>query len=295
MMGRTRTMALAGLLGLGLASLLAGGAWAQEFVDLPHKGQMNLHEPATPVMERLVALHTGLLWVISLITIFVLGLMLYVMVKFRASANPTPTTTTHNTLIEVAWTVIPIIILVGIAIPSFRLLYYMDRTKEAGLTVKITARQWEWTYEYPDLKIAPYDSRMMQKDEWEKLSAEEKVRRPYLLAVLNNEELVVPANVNVRVLITSADVMHAWAVPAFGVKQDAIIGRNNETWFNVTKEGLYYGQCSQICGNRHAYMPIAVRAVSKAAFDKWVAEKQKSAAAAPTTDVAAAPAASPAR
>jgi cytochrome c oxidase subunit II len=288
-------MALAGLLGLGLASLLAGGAWAQEFVDLPHRGQMNLHQPATPVMERLVALHTGLLWVISLITIFVLGLMLYAMVKFRASANPTPTTTTHNTLIEVAWTVIPIIILVGIAIPSFRLLYFMDRTKDAGLTVKVTASQWKWSYEYPDLKIGPYASSMLPKGDWEKLSDSDKERRPYRLAVGDNEELVVPANVNVRVLITSDDVMHAWAVPAFGVKQDAIIGRNNETWFNVTREGVYYGQCSQICGRNHAFMPIAVRAVSKADFDKWVAEKQKSAAAAPTTDVAAAPAASPAR
>ena len=286
-------MALAGLLGLGLASLFAGGAWA-EFVDLPHKGQMNLHEPATPVMERLVSLHTGLLWVISVITLFVMGLMAYVMVRFRASANPTPTTTTHNTLVEVAWTVIPIIILVGIAIPSFRLLYYMDRAKEVGLTVKVTGNQWFWVYEYPDLKIE-YESRMLQKADWEKLSPEGKENRPWLLAVQDNQELVVPAGVNVRVLITSADVMHAWAVPAFGVKQDAIIGRNNETWFNVTREGLYYGQCSQICGNLHSQMPIAVRAVSKADFDKWVASRQKSAAVAPATEVAAAPATSPAR
>lgn len=286
-------MALAGLLGLGLASLFAGAAWA-EFVDLPHKGQMDLHEPATPVMERLVALHTGLLWVISIITVFVMGLMAYVMVRFRASANPTPTTTTHNTLVEVAWTVIPIIILVGIAIPSFRLLYYMDRAKEVGLTVKVTANQWFWVYEYPDQKIE-YESRMLQKADWEKLSAQDKERRPWLLAVQDNQELVVPANVNVRVLITSADVMHAWAVPAFGVKQDAVIGRHNETWFNVTKEGLYYGQCSQICGNLHSYMPIAVRAVPKADFDKWVASRQKAAGVAPTTDVAAGPATSPAR
>jgi cytochrome c oxidase subunit 2 len=216
------------------------------------------------------------------------------MVRFRASANPTPTTTTHNTLVEVAWTVIPIIILVGIAIPSFRLLYYMDRTKEAGLTIKVTANQWFWVYEYPDQKIE-YESRMLQKGDWDKLSDTDKVNRPYLLAVRDNNELVVPANVSVRVLITSADVMHSWAVPAFGVKQDAVIGRTNETWFNVTKEGLYYGQCSQICGNDHSKMPIAVRAVSKADFDKWVASKQKSASAAPTTDVAAGPATSPAR
>jgi cytochrome c oxidase subunit 2 len=285
MMGRTRTLALAGLFGPGVASLFAGGAWAQ-FVDLPHRGQMNLHEPATPVMEHLVALHTGLLWVIGLITLFVLVLMIYVFVRFRESANPTPTTTTHNALIEVAWTIIPVIILVGIAIPSFRLLYFMDRTKEAGLTIKVTAHQWYWTYEYPDLKIDPIDSYMIKPDEWEKLPDAEKQTRPRLLAVDNT--LIVPANVNVRVLITSTDVMHAWTVPAFGIKQDAIIGRTNETWFSVLKEGLYYGQCSQICGKDHAFMPIAVKAVSKAEFDKWVASQQKSAAVAPATDVAAA-------
>lgn len=285
MMGRTRTLALAGLFGLGLGSLFAGGAWA-EFVDLPHRGQMNLHEPATPVMQQLVALHTGLLWVIAVITLFVMALMAYVMVRFRESANPTPTTTTHNTIVEVAWTVIPVIILVGLAIPSFRLLYFMDRTKEAGLTIKVTAHQWYWTYEYPDLKIEAIDSRIVPEDAWKKFSDDEKRDRPRLLAV--DSPLVVPANVNVRVLITSTDVMHSWAVPAFGVKQDAVIGRSNETWFNVLKEGLYYGQCSQICGNEHAYMPIAVKAVSKAEFDKWVASQGKSAAAAPATDVAAA-------
>ncbi|HJQ60938.1 MAG TPA: cytochrome c oxidase subunit II [Vineibacter sp.] len=276
-------MAIAGMVGLLLASLFAGGAVAQEFVDLPHSGQMDLHHAATPVMERLVALHTALLWVITVITLFVLGLMLYVMVRFRASANPNPTTTTHNTLIEVAWTVIPIIILVGIAIPSFRLLYYMDRTHEAGLTVKVTANQWYWTYEYPDLKLEPIESRMIPETAWAAFSEAEKKTRPRLLAVDN--VLVVPANVNVRVLITSNDVMHAWAVPAFGVKQDAIIGRLNETWFNVTKEGLYYGQCSQICGKDHAYMPIAVRAVSKAEFDKWLAGQKKAALGAPASVV----------
>jgi cytochrome c oxidase subunit 2 len=289
-------MALMGLFGLGLATVFAGSAWA-EFVDLPHSGQMNLHEPATPVMQRLVALHTGLLWVISIITLFVMGLMLYVIVRFRASANPTPTTTTHNTLIEVAWTVIPIIILVGIAIPSFRLLYFMDRTNNAGLTVKVTAHQWYWTYEYPDLKMDPIDSYMIKEDEWRKFSPEEKRVRPRLLAVDN--QLIVPAGVNVRVLVTSTDVMHSWAVPAFGVKQDAIIGRINEIWFNVLKEGTYYGQCSQICGKDHSFMPISVKAVSKAEFDKWVAAQQKkSAAAAPApqpTSVAARPSVNPTR
>ncbi|MCW5748325.1 MAG: cytochrome c oxidase subunit II [Alphaproteobacteria bacterium] len=292
MMARVRSVALAGLFGGGLAGLFAGNAWAQ-FVDLPHSGQMNLHHPATPVMERLVALHTGLLWVITLITLFVLGLMLYVMVRFRATANPTPSTTTHNTLLEVAWTVIPIIILVGIAIPSFRLLYFMDRTHDAGLTIKVTAHQWYWTYEYPDLKLDPMDSYMVKVADWEKLPDAEKKIRPRLLAVDNS--LVVPANVNVRVLVTSTDVMHAWTVPAFGIKQDAIIGRTNETWFNVSKEGIYYGQCSQICGKDHAFMPISVKVVSKAEFDKWVASQKKSAAAGTPGDVAEVRSVTPAR
>lgn len=292
MMARVRSVALAGLFGGGLAGLFAGNAWAQ-FVDLPHSGQMNLHHPATPVMERLVALHTGLLWVITLITLFVLGLMLYVMVRFRATANPTPSTTTHNTLLEVAWTVIPIIILVGIAIPSFRLLYFMDRTHDAGLTIKVTAHQWYWTYEYPDLKLDPMDSYMVKVADWEKLPDAEKKIRPRLLAVDNS--LVVPANVNVRVLVTSTDVMHAWTVPAFGIKQDAIIGRTNETWFNVAKEGIYYGQCSQICGKDHAFMPISVKVVSKAEFDKWVASQKKSAAAGAPGDVAEVRSVTPAR
>jgi cytochrome c oxidase subunit 2 len=235
-------------------------------------------------MERLVALHTGLLWVIGIITAFVTVLMAYVVVRFRASAHPVPTTTTHNTLLEVAWTVIPIVILVGIAIPSFRLLYFMDRTHDAGLTLKVTAHQWYWTYEYPDLKLDPIDSYMVKRDVWEKFSDAEKHDRPWLLAADNS--VIVPTNVNVRVLVTSTDVMHSWTVPAFGVKQDAVIGRINEVWFNVTKEGIYYGQCSQICGNDHAFMPIAVKAVSKEEFDKWVASQKKAAALRSPTDVA---------
>lgn len=274
---RVRTLAVAGF----ALVVSAGLALAQDqgFVDLPHYGQMNLHHPVTETMEKLVSLHNLLLVIISAITVFVLALMVYVMVRFRASRNPVPSQVTHNTLLEVAWTVMPIVILIVIAIPSFKLLYFMDRTSEPGLTIKITGKQWNWQYEYPDLKI-DFEAFIVKDPDWNKFSPEEKIRRPRLLAV--DAEMVVPVNTNVRFYVTSVDVMHSWAVPAFGVKNDAVIGRLNQGWFNVRKEGLYYGQCSQICGSGHAYMPIAVRVVSKEAFDKWVASKKAAQLPAPT-------------
>lgn len=286
---RLRTLAAAGftlVAGTGLAA-------AQEFVDLPHKGQMNLHEPVTEIMERLVNLHDLLLVIISVITVFVMALMIYVMVRFRASRNPVPSQVTHNAVLEIAWTVVPIIILIVIAIPSFKLLYFMDRVADPdkALTIKVTGRQWYWTYEYPDHKIE-FDATLLKEVDRLKLSPAEQERRPRLLAVDN--DVVLPVNTDVRFLVTSSDVMHAWAVPAFGVKHDAIIGRLNQGWFNVRKEGLYYGQCSQICGMNHAYMPIAVRVVSKAEFDKWVAAKKQAAIPAGTAPAALAGAA-PAR
>jgi cytochrome c oxidase subunit 2 len=274
---RVRTLAIAGFALLVSAGLAV--AQDQGFVDLPHYGQMNLHHPVTETMEKLVSLHNLLLVIISVITVFVLALMVYVMVRFRASRNPVPSQVTHNTLLEVAWTVMPIVILIVIAIPSFKLLYFMDRTSEPGLTIKITGKQWNWQYEYPDLKI-DFEAFIVKDPDWNKFSPEEKVRRPRLLAV--DAEMVVPVNTNVRFYVTSVDVMHSWAVPAFGVKNDAVIGRLNQGWFNVRKEGLYYGQCSQICGSGHAYMPIAVRVVSKEAFDKWVASKKAAQLPAPT-------------
>jgi cytochrome c oxidase subunit 2 len=274
---RVRTLAVAGFALLVSAGLAV--AQDQGFVDLPHYGQMNLHHPVTETMEKLVSLHNLLLVIISVITVFVLALMVYVMVRFRASRNPVPSQVTHNTLLEVAWTVMPIVILIVIAIPSFKLLYFMDRTSEPGLTIKITGKQWNWQYEYPDLKI-DFEAFIVKDPDWNKFSPEEKIRRPRLLAV--DAELVVPVNTNVRFYVTSVDVMHSWAVPAFGVKNDAIIGRLNQGWFNVRQEGLYYGQCSQICGSGHAYMPIAVRVVSKEAFDKWVASKKAAQLPAPT-------------
>jgi cytochrome c oxidase subunit II len=274
---RLRTLAAAGFALIAFPGL----AFAQDtdFVDLPHYGQLNLHHPVTKIMDDIVSLHNLLLVIISIITVFVLALLVYVMVRFRASRNPVPSQVTHNTMLEVAWTVVPIIILIIIAIPSFKLLYFMDRTTEPGLTIKITGKQWNWQYEYPDLKI-DFEAFMVKEADWQKLSPAEKERRPRLLAVDN--EMVVPVDTNVRFYVTSTDVMHSWAVPAFGVKHDAMIGRLNQGWFNVRKIGLYYGQCSQICGSGHAYMPIAVRVVSKADFEKWVASKKAAALPAPT-------------
>ena len=213
----------------------------------------------------------GLLWVIVAISAFVLLLLLIIMVRFNARTNPAPSRTTHNTLLEVAWTLLPVVILVGIAIPSFRLLFFQlnipAMSAEAGdVTVKATGKQWFWTYSYPDHGNFEFDSLMVRDPAQLK-------GRPRLLAVDN--ELVVPVNKNVRVITTGADVIHAFAVPSFGIKIDSIPGRINETWFRATREGIYYGQCSELCGKDHAFMPIAVRVVSEDEFKKWVEGARK--------------------
>jgi len=267
-------------LGVGLA--LAGDACAQSVVGQPHDWQMGFPESFTPVQERLAALHNLLLVIISLISLFVLSLLIYVVVRFRASRNPVPTTVTHNTVLEIAWTIIPILILVIIAIPSFRLLYYGDKAADASMTVKVTGHQWYWQYEYPDQGNFSVDSRMLNEADRAKL----KPDQPRLLAV--DEEMVIPANTVVRIIGTSADVMHGWTVWGFGIKKTVIPGRLNEGWIEVPREGVYFGECSQICGQDHTYMPIAVRVVSKAEFDKWVEQKKKTASLLPTTGVASA-------
>ena len=224
-------------------------------------------QSATPVMDEIIKFHTGLLYVISAITGFVLVLLLIVMVRFNARANPTPSRTTHNTLVEVLWTLIPVAILVGIAVPSFRLLFYQLNTPAADLTVKATGKQWYWSYSYPDNGKFEFDS-LLVRDE-KKL----KPDQPRLLGVDN--EMVVPVNKTVRVLTTGAEVIHSFAVPSFGIKIDAIPGRLNETWFKATKEGIYYGQCSELCGKNHAFMPIAVRVVSDSDFNAWLEDAKK--------------------
>jgi cytochrome c oxidase subunit 2 len=244
--------------------VFTGGA-ALAATGQPEPWQLGLQPGATPVMDNIIWFHDFLLWVIAAITIFVLALLVIVAVKFNAKSNPVPSRTTHNTMIEVIWTVVPVLILVTIAVPSFRLLFYQLNTPPADVTVKATGKQWFWSYSYPDSKFE-FDSLMVQTKDL-------KPGQPRLLAVDN--EMVVPVNKIVRVLTTGADVIHAFAVPAFGIKIDAIPGRINETWFKAEREGMYYGQCSELCGKDHAFMPIAVRVVNDAEYTAWIDQAKK--------------------
>jgi cytochrome c oxidase subunit 2 len=231
----------------------------------PQPWQIGMQAPNTPVMDDIVWFHHFLLWVIAAITLFVLGLLVIVIVRFNARANPTPSRTTHNTFIEVIWTVVPVLILVTIAIPSFRLLFYQLKVPPADVTVKVTGKQWFWSYSYPDQKFE-FDSLMLQ-------DKDRKPNQPRLLAVDN--EMVVPVNKVVHVQVIGADVIHSFSVPSFGIKIDAVPGRLNETWFKAEREGMYYGQCSQLCGRDHAFMPIAVHVVSEQAYSAWLADAKK--------------------
>ena len=228
---------------------------------MAHPWQMGLQEAVTPVAQQIAEFHNLLLVVIIAIAVFVTLLMLYVFVKFNAKANPTPKTTTHNTLLEVLWTAVPILILVVICIPSFKLLYFADSIKDAEMTIKAVGNQWYWSYEYPDHGDFTFDAAMLDDDEREP-------GQPRLLAT--DEAVVMPVNTNIRLLIAANDVLHAWAIPAFGVKLDAVPGRLGDTWVRVEKEGTYYGQCSELCGTGHGFMPIMVKVVSKEAFAAWV-------------------------
>jgi cytochrome c oxidase subunit II len=280
---------LIGVAAGALAVLMSGGAaLAQQIMGQPHPKQLGFQQAATPVMEDIANFHDALLIVISVITVFVLALLLVCMVRFNRRANPTPSRTTHNTLIEVIWTVVPIMILTGIAIPSFKLLFYQQNIPQADLTIKATGNQWYWNYSYPDSKFE-FDSRMLDDNDRPK----QKPNEPRLLAVDN--DIVVPVKKVVRVQVTAdaAGVIHSFAVPSFGIKIDAVPGRLNETWFQAEREGIYYGQCSELCGRDHAFMPIAVRVVSEADYAAWLDEAKKKYArtdSAPTA-VAAVPAA----
>ena len=227
----------------------------------PVEWQMNLQQAATPVMEFIRDFHNGLLILITVICLVVAALLIWVCVKFNAKANPVASRTTHNTLVEVIWTVVPIIILIGIAIPSFRLLYLQRDFPAPEMTVKAIGNQWFWSYEYPEHDVS--------FDQYLKTKAELKDGEPYLLAT--DTEVVVPVNKIVRVIVTANDVLHSWTIPSFGSKIDAVPGRLNETWFKAEKEGIYYGQCSELCGKDHAYMPISVRVVSEDEYNTWLA------------------------
>jgi cytochrome c oxidase subunit 2 len=218
-------------------------------------------------MEQITSFHTYVTIVITLIALFVLGLLVYVMGRFNEKRNPDPSRTTHNTPLEIAWTVVPVLILVAIAIPSFRLLFAQYDFPKADLTITATGNQWYWTYEYPDHGIT-FDSIMVPE-------ADLKEGQPRLLTV--DREIVVPVNKNVVVGLKSNDVIHDWAVPAFGVKLDAVPGRLQTTWFRAEHEGTFYGQCSELCGRNHAFMPIAVRVVSEAEFADWLAKTKPAA------------------
>ncbi len=257
----TRGLALAG----GLM-VLGGPAFANAT-----NWEMNLQPAATPIMEMIHRFDNGLLIVVTLIVLLVLALLVYAMLRFNAKANPVPSKTSHNTLIEVIWTVVPILVLVGIAVPSFALLFAehdparaiagFDPAKDKQITIKATGSQWYWSYEYPDNGDISFDSLLLRDADGNPTGT------PRLLAVDN--KMVVPVGVVVRMQVIGADVIHSFAVPSFGIKIDAIPGRLNETWFRVDKEGTYYGQCSELCGRDHAFMPIAVEAVSQDKFDAW--------------------------
>jgi cytochrome c oxidase subunit 2 len=249
-------------------SMIASAGMA--FADQPRDWQVWHQEAASEVAARIFWFSKYTLFFIVPITIFVLVLLVIVMVRFRRVANPVPSRTSHNSLIEVIWTVVPIIVLVAIAIPSFDLLKReIIPEEEPTMTVKATGYQWYWGYEYQDDAAISFDSLMLKEDEREKAGKQDAAAYPRLLAVDN--ELVVPVGKTVRVLVTGGDVLHSFTVPALGFKMDAVPGRLNETWFKATREGMFYGQCSELCGRDHAFMPIAIRVVSQAQFDTWKA------------------------
>ncbi len=249
--------------GLGTASIAAAGFAAPALASQAEPWQLGLQEPATPLMRQLVNMHDIILMpIITIITLFVLGLLLWVMYRYSARRNQTPAKFTHNLGVEIAWTLIPVLILAIIAIPSFRLLYKQDVIPEADLTIKAIASSWYWSYEYPDNGDISLTALLLPEEE---ARSQDK---PWLLAT--DENVVVPVGAIVRVQVTSTDVLHSWTVPAFGVKMDAVPGRLNETWFQAEREGMFYGQCSELCGKDHAYMPIAVEVVSQEKFDAWV-------------------------
>ncbi len=259
----SRLTAIAVIAGVVIGS--AGTALAA--LGHPVPWQMDLQDSATPVMDEISEFHYFLLWVIGVISVFVLALLLIIIVRFNARANPTPTRTTHNTPLEIIWTIVPVIILAVIAVPSFRLLFVELDVPHPDLTIKATGKQWFWSYAYPDNGNFEFDSLMVQTKDL-------KPDQPRLLTVDN--EVVVPVNKVVHVLVTGADVIHSFTVPSFGIRIDAVPGRMNETWFKATKTGMFYGQCSELCGKDHSFMPIAVHVVSESDFNAWVAQaKQK--------------------
>jgi cytochrome c oxidase subunit 2 len=248
----------------GIGAGLTWLAWAgPAFADQPQPWQLGMQDPATPITQRIDHFHNELLIIIFIISGIVFGLLITVMIRFNARSHPVPTRTTHNPLIEFLWTVIPVVILVLIAIPSFKLMYYMDTVPDAAMTVKITGHQWYWQYEYPDNGNIGFNSNLITDDKLQE-------GQPRLLEVDN--PLVVPVDTTIRVQVAGTDVIHSWFLPSFGVQEYAVVGRLNEAWMHVNNVGTYYGQCNQICGVNHAFMPIKVVVVSKDDFQKWLTD-----------------------
>lgn len=267
-------------------------AMAQTATGLPLPRQLTFQPAATETMEKITSFHDFLLIITTVIVIFVTTLLLIVMIRFNRKANPVPSKTSHNTMIEIVWTIIPVMILMAIAVPSFKLLYFQDVAPEADMVIKATGHQWSWTYEYPDHGGLTFDSNMLPDSYYAaEMSPNVRDERAAVLAdiqhLLGREEapeihrlldtdarVVVPVGKVVKVLVTADDVIHAWAIPAFGIKIDTVPGRMNETWFRADRVGTYYGQCSELCGIRHAFMPIVVEVVSEEDFQAWLGRAQ---------------------
>ena len=268
----------------GLAGALgaAGAAVAQQ----PTDWEVDFQTALSPSMERIVDFNLMVTIIIVIITAFVFALMAWIVIRYNKKRNPVPSKTTHNTMLEVIWTVVPVIILLVIAVPSFRLLYFTDKVAEADMTLKAIGHQWYWSYEYPDHGDFTFDAIMLEEDELEE-------GQPRLLAT--DEAVVLPVGAKIRLLTTADDVIHSWAIPAFGVKMDSVPGRVNETWFQINREGTYYGQCSELCGTLHGFMPIMIEAVSQEEFDAWVefAREEYASANDSPTEVAALDASAP--
>ncbi len=253
-------------LALAVTPLLTGSV--AQAAGMANPWQKNLQDAATPVMEGIVDFHNLLLAVITLIVVVVLALLVYTIWRFGEKRNPVPSQTTHHTMLEMIWTVVPVIILVLVAVPSFKLLYLSDVVPKADMTVKAVAHQWYWSYEYPDNGKFTFDATMI---------ADSDIKPGQHRLLETDTVVVVPVNTTVRVQVASTDVLHSWAMPSFGVKVDAVPGRLNESWFKATREGTYYGQCSELCGINHGFMPIKLQVVSKQAFDAWVGKQRRAA------------------
>jgi cytochrome c oxidase subunit II len=262
-MGLSRVLAILGALGATFCAWLGAGA---AFAAEPQPWETGFQPAATPVMERIEGFHTELLYIITFIAVFVLALLVWVIVRYNERANPKASRTTHNTVVEIAWTVVPVLILVAIVVPSFKLLYFEGDIQKPDMIIKAIGHQWYWSYEYPTNGNFTFDANLVQ---------DKDLKEGQLRLLTTDNPVVVPVDTLVEVQETSTDVIHAWAVPSFGVKTDAVPGRLNDTWFKANAPGVYYGQCSELCGNGHGFMPIMVQVLSKADFDKWAEDAKK--------------------